>query len=357
MNPSMEIEYFGATDIGRVRTNNEDIFITMPIWDEFHILLVVIDGMGGEEGGEIASCIARDALIKYLAEFHDDTPLNLIKRAVADANNEIVRQKEIQPKYARMGCVATAGIIDVQTLTLSIAHVGDSRLYRYSNGELTKLTHDHSMVGYQEEQGILTEREAMNHPRRSIIERCLGEDLHLADDVSFIEGGVFPLIENDIFLFCSDGLSDILSSAEIAEVLKQNKTANIICQDLIDKANFAGGKDNITVVYAKVLPHDITAIVNGNEITSDKALGNDSEIIKKQTFKGNLIKYLAIAIGILFCVIISIKIAKTVTRNDADKIDDTITIVGPDSVTQGSKLPQIVTEEFLDSIREICRPI
>ncbi|MCM1005654.1 MAG: protein phosphatase 2C domain-containing protein [Prevotella sp.] len=248
----MQVTFYGATDIGRVRTNNEDVFIAQKIWDNKHILLVAIDGMGGEEGGEIAAEIARNTIIDYLSAVRDNTPLNLIKAAVAEANNEIVRAKSEQPQYQRMGCVATAGIIDLAKHTLSIAHVGDSRLYRYSKGDLRKLTHDHSLVGYQEEQGILSEEEAMKHPRRSVIERCLGIELHTPDDRGFIEAGIFPLINGEKFLFCSDGLSDVLTSAEIASCLSSEATPEQECAALIDKANAAGGKDNITVVIAHI---------------------------------------------------------------------------------------------------------
>lgn len=249
---SLDVTYFGATDIGKVRTNNEDTFIAQSIWDDRHILLVVIDGMGGEEGGEVAAEIARSSILRYLEEFQNDIILNLIKRAVADANNEIVRNKEVQPQYRKMGCVATAGIIDLDEKTLSIAHVGDSRLYRYSHGELTKITHDHSLVGYQEEQGILTEEQAMKHPRRSVIERCLGSDNHLADDASFIEAAVFPLFDEEAYLFCSDGLSDVLTSSEIEDCLSPKFSPECECSKLIANANNAGGKDNITVVIAHI---------------------------------------------------------------------------------------------------------
>lgn len=248
-----QVSFSGATDIGRVRTNNEDTYIAQYIWDDRHILLAAIDGMGGEEGGEIAAEIAKDSIIKYISDFQNDTVLNLIKCAIADANNQILRYKEVQPQYRRMGCVATAGIIDLDEETLSIAHVGDSRLYRFSDGELSKLTHDHSLVGYQEEQGILTEEQAMKHPRRSVIERCLGSENHLADDKSFIEAGVFPLIKGEKFLFCSDGLSDVLTSAQISECLKPKSSPKDECLKLIERSNEAGGKDNITVVMAHVV--------------------------------------------------------------------------------------------------------
>ena len=246
------MEFYGETNVGQARTNNEDAFIAQNIWDECHILLAAIDGMGGEEGGEIAADIARESIIKYLTDFRNASDLNLIKRAVADANNEIIRYKKYMPHYRRMGCVVTAGIIDIAKATLSIAHVGDSRLYRYANGELAKLTHDHSFVGSQEEQGILTEEQAMKHPRRSVIKHCLGYDNRMADDNSFIESGVFPLSKGEKLLFCSDGLYDMLMSAQIAESLAKSLSAEEECHDLINKANLYGGKDNVTVVVLHI---------------------------------------------------------------------------------------------------------
>lgn len=248
----MQITYFGATDIGRVRTNNEDTFIARPIWGASYILLAAIDGMGGEEGGEVAAETARKTIIEYLEATPSGSPLTAIKDALAQANNAIVKEKQSQPKLNRMGCVATAGIFDIEGGTLSIAHVGDSRLYRFSNGELVKLTHDHSLVGYQEEQGILTEIQAMNHPRRSVIERCLGADIHQADDPNFIEGGIFPITNGETYIFCSDGLSDVLTSAQIAECLEVGITPEQESASLIAAANKAGGKDNITLVVAQI---------------------------------------------------------------------------------------------------------
>lgn len=248
----MDISFFGATDIGRLRTNNEDSFIAAKIWGDKYLLLVAIDGMGGEEGGEVAADIANRTIREYLSRICDDTPLNLIKMAVVEANNKIIEEKQRQPQYQRMGCVLTAGIVDIENRTLSIAHVGDSRLYRFAGGNLSKLTHDHSLVGYQEEQGILTEEQAMRHPRRSVIERCLGAEMHNPEDKNFIEAGIFPLNDGEILLFCSDGLSDVLTSAQIADSLRQNNQPQQICADLIDKANAAGGKDNITVVTAVI---------------------------------------------------------------------------------------------------------
>lgn len=320
----LQISYFGATDAGRIRSNNEDVFIAQTIWDERHFLLAAIDGMGGEEGGEIAAEIAKESIIKYLSEFQNDKVLNLIKRAVADANNEIIRQKEVHPQYRRMGCVATAGIIDLDAQTLSIAHVGDSRLYRYSNGELSKLTHDHSLVGYQEEQGILTEEQAMKHPRRSVIERCLGNDNHLADDKSFIEASVFPLINGETFIFCSDGLCDVLTSTQIAECIQPNRTPEDECKVLIDKANEAGGKDNITVVIAQV--SEVADVKNEkptNNVLDEKASYTAEEIIGEEPAaerkSKSKLKWIAgIIVALVCCTSMGFFIGKQYSRSETD---------------------------------------
>lgn len=224
----------------------------MDLWDDSHILLAAIDGMGGEEGGEVAAATARDAIISYLQQHHDSDDRTLIAEAITFANNEIIRAKESMPSLHRMGCVATAGIIDTNAATLSIAHVGDSRLYLCSHGEISKLTHDHSLVGYQEEKGYLTEEEAMNHPRRSVIERCLGMELHNTDDKNFIESNVFYIDPGDIFLFCSDGVCDMITKAQIKQCLLEGKDPEEDCRLIIEASKEAGGKDNITAVVAEV---------------------------------------------------------------------------------------------------------
>lgn len=252
MKNGLDISSFGATDTGCVRENNEDTLITMQLWDMRHTLLVAIDGMGGEEGGEVAAEIARKTIIEFLTNNRDGSVLGLLKQAMALANNEIVQAAEEDPRLHRMGCVATAGIVSLDEATLYVAHVGDSRLYRYSRGELTKLTHDHSLVGYQEEQGLLTEEQAMHHPRRSVIERCLGSGMHTADERGFIDGSLFPLVGGETFVFCSDGLCDMVTSAQIAECLRNNKTAEDKCLALIEAAKDAGGKDNVTVIVADI---------------------------------------------------------------------------------------------------------
>lgn len=247
-----KIDIYGATDVGRRRTNNEDSFICQTVLDQSCLLLAAIDGVGGYEGGEVAAEICRQTIVDYVsASDRSANGLDIIKQAVVEANNAIVREKERDGRLAQMGCVVTAALIDTERRTVQMAHVGDSRLYSYSAGQLVKLSHDHSIVGYREEIGDLTESEAMSHPQRNLIDRCCGEAVHMFEDENFIDAAIFPIPEgNSQFLFCSDGLSDLLTSAEIAAVLASGGSPEEKVGLLIQKANEAGGKDNVTVVIA-----------------------------------------------------------------------------------------------------------
>lgn len=247
-----KIDIYGATDVGRRRTNNEDSFICQTVWDQSCLLLAAIDGVGGYEGGEVAAEICRRTIVDYVsASDRSANGLDIIKQAVVEANNAIVREKERDGRLAQMGCVVTAALIDTERRTVQMAHVGDSRLYSYSAGQLVKLSHDHSIVGYREEIGDLTESEAMSHPQRNLIDRCCGEAVHMFEDENFIDAAIFPIPDgNSQFLFCSDGLSDLLTSAEIAAVLASEGSPEEKVGLLIQKANEAGGKDNVTVVIA-----------------------------------------------------------------------------------------------------------
>ena len=251
--------YSGKTDQGRVRSNNEDTYICQQIWDESYILCAAIDGLGGYEGGEVAAQLARSTIIAHLEDFGRECHVSAfnkvgaaLKAALIEANNEIIRQHEARPKVSQMGCVASVGIIDLSQGIISIAHVGDSRIYQFAGGELKKLTHDHSLVGYREETGELSEEDAMNHPRRNVIDKFLGERRLNFDTEGYIEVSVWPIKCDTQYLFCSDGLTDLVKSGEISGILSSSLSVEEKVQKLIAAANDAGGKDNITVVVADV---------------------------------------------------------------------------------------------------------
>lgn len=281
-------ELYGETNVGMVRTGNEDTFIaeTLPGGD---LLCAAIDGLGGYEGGEVAAEIARQTIIEFMTVASDGQPLERLKKAVTEANNAIVRRKDEDPMRARMGCVVSAGLISPDQARLWMVHVGDSRLYLYRNGQLTKLSHDHSIVGFREEIGEITEEEAMAHPQRNMIERALGDEYHNPDDPHFLDAAVFPIEGDSQFLFCSDGLSDMLTSAEIARELGSDCDLATKAANLIQAANNKGGKDNITVV--------ITRLDYAVSKTSINRVDPDPTDARKRTRKKILIA--AAAVGLL----------------------------------------------------------
>lgn len=244
------MKFYGATDMGKLRTNNEDAFVAQHIWSDRYILCIAIDGVGGYEGGEVAAQIAQEYIPKHLSEVLRDNPLEALKEAVVEANNKIFEERQRDSMRPSMGCVLSAGIIELDENVINVVHVGDSRIYCYQDGVFKKITHDHSLVGYREEIGELTEEEAMNHPQRNIIDRLLGDTLHTTTDRNFFEASKWPLEENTQLLFCSDGLTDLVTSAEMTDILDQRISIEEKTKQLIDLANAKGGKDNITVVLA-----------------------------------------------------------------------------------------------------------
>ena len=243
--------FYGCTNVGRVRTNNEDAFVTQKLWGDDCVLAIAIDGVGGYEGGEIAAAIASKTIPEYLEASPNGERIELLKQAVTAANNAIFEAREADPEHGQMSCVLTAAIIDMTQKKVSMAHVGDSRLYCFRHGRLKKLSHDHSLVGYREDIGDLTEEEAMHHPQRNVIGRDVGSQMHQPDDDEFIEAQVFQLMPNSTLLFCSDGLTDMITSAAITEILSQNDTIEGKTNALIEAALVAGGKDNVTAVLVE----------------------------------------------------------------------------------------------------------
>lgn len=246
------IRFCGLTDTGKRRTNNEDAFVAEKL-DDNTVLAVVIDGVGGYEGGEVAAEIAQKEIPFYLKEFNRGERLELLKQAVVCANNAIFDRRQLDTARPNMSCVLTSALIDADRKVIDMVHVGDTRMYQYHNGELLKLSHDHSYVGYCEEIGELTEEQAMNHPRRNEISRAVGEERHGVSDQSFLEAVEHPLLPDSILLLCSDGLTDLVTSAQIVSILEQEQDDSLEekTKQLVNVAKEAGGKDNITVVLVE----------------------------------------------------------------------------------------------------------
>lgn len=240
-----QLSYYGMTEPGRCRENNEDAYLLERKGS--YVISAVADGIGGYEGGEVASYLACKCISDYLENSPEkDLGEDVLKQAVIYANNVVVSQQQ-NPRLSSMGCVLTAVLFDMEQHLAYMCHVGDTRLYKYKDSMLTKLSRDHSLVGLQEEAGVLSEEEAISHPRRNIITRFIGNS-RLDWNTNYMMDLSFPIEVDTQYLICSDGLYDMIASAEIMEVLAQKSNLQQKVEALIKRANLAGGKDNITAI-------------------------------------------------------------------------------------------------------------
>ena len=228
------------TDTGRRRPHNEDTFVCDPP------LFAVADGVGGAQAGEIASRLAATTLEERRRDaFGEETLAELIR----EANDRIYQHALTDPAVAGMGTVVTALLVDEVGGTVAVGHVGDSRAYRSRNGSLEQLTPDHSLVGELVRAGRLSTEEAEQHPHRSVITRAVGTEP--AVDVDTFTVGAEP---GDLYLICSDGLTDIVRDEQIAELIQAAESdPDAAAEALVAAANQAGGIDNITVVLFEIL--------------------------------------------------------------------------------------------------------
>ena len=235
------------THPGRVRLNNEDL----PVLDAARGVFGVIDGIGGQAGGEVAAATARDVILQRLAR-PIGTAAERVREAIAIANNEIYR------RAAALGRSSPAWAASSRSRScadgrLTIGHVGDTRLYKIRPDGIRKLTRDHSPVGELEDAGELPEPEAMRHPRRHEVFRDIGTVYRDKDEQEFVDVIEEPLEPDAAILLCSDGLSDMLPAATIAHIVRQHAgSPERVVEALVAAANDAGGRDNITVVYAEM---------------------------------------------------------------------------------------------------------
>lgn len=245
----------GATDRGRKRTNNEDAFLVL---EKLH-LFAVADGVGGREGGEIASSLAVDTLRETVPDYlgaSDRTPPtasmvgearapSALRLAVSSANRRIIETARERPELSGMGTTLTALILFGSDAHL--IHIGDSRAYLLRAGTLLQLSSDHTFVAEQVKAGVLTPDQAHTSIYRHVITRALGIAEEAGPDLSRE-----PAQAGDIYLLCSDGLTEMVDDREIAKILEDADPSNAVAR-LINAANAAGGVDNITAVVVKVL--------------------------------------------------------------------------------------------------------
>ena len=228
-----------ATDIGRVRTNNEDSAFAG------RHLVAVADGIGGLPAGELASRIAIDALAT-LEEADLDNPLPALRKAVNAANGRILDLADANPAVDGMGTTVTALLLTPGGLGL--VHVGDSRAYRLRSGTLEQVTKDDTFVQTLVDEGVLTPADARVHPRRSLVTQAVqGHDFIATYEMLSTGPG-------DRFLLCSDGLSDVISDDEIGAILAEHPDPYGCAASLVSAALAGGGPDNVTVVVADILP-------------------------------------------------------------------------------------------------------
>ena len=230
--------------------------------DEREGVFVVVDGVGGEVAGEEAARTAVEAIRFRFKDPGGDTE-ERIREAIALANNRIFQAAQARPELTGMTCVLTLAVIEGRTVT--VGHVGDSRLYRIRTGQMEKITLDHSPIGEREDRGDLTEAEAMSHPRRNEVYRDVGSEPHQPGDPGFVDIFRTSLPPDAAILISSDGLTDMVPREEMLRIVEgYDKDPNRIAQALVDAANEAGGKDNITVVF---IPGSDFAAANGRSTT------------------------------------------------------------------------------------------
>jgi PPM family protein phosphatase len=239
----MRLSSFAGTDVGRARSGNEDSYFCG------RTVLAVADGLGGHQGGEVASAAAVEPLAALDGrEFADPAEAaEALTAAIREANAAILDRAAGDPGLWGMGTTVTAAALAGER-HLQLAHVGDSRAYLLRDGSLEQLSTDHTVVAELVRRGRLTPAQAAIHPERSILTRAVGLDPRIPVDTP----DPLELQDGDQVLLCSDGLTEPVDDDQIAQLLSAGPDGNAACQALIDAANAAGGPDNITVVLLRV---------------------------------------------------------------------------------------------------------
>jgi protein phosphatase len=229
-----------VTDTGRKRLRNEDAHVFEPP------LFAIADGMGGARAGEVAAGIAAAALREGGAAVEDEAGLEAL---IDEANRRVWERSIADPQTAGMGTTVTIAVVDAPAERVLFGHVGDSRAYRLREGALEQITTDHSLVAELVESGVLTPEEAARHPQRSAITRAVGTERAIDADVFPV-----PALPGDLFLLCSDGLTDMLFEEEIAScIVDADGDPEAAARALVASANAHGGEDNITVVLFELV--------------------------------------------------------------------------------------------------------
>ena len=228
----------GISKTGLVRQRNEDRFYAQGP------LLIVADGMGGYTGGEYASTMVVDTIVEVVNEA-TEMSTEVLKNAILKANRIVYEKSQSYKELEGMG--TTAVVAYVQEDTLYWAHVGDSRLYRYGEDGLHRMTKDHSMVQQLVEAGTITEEEVIHHPKRNMLTRAIG-----VYETVEVDTGVVEVHQNDRILLCSDGLSGYIEESKIEQVLSEENNESRALEDLVHLVYDTGARDNVTIVLGRI---------------------------------------------------------------------------------------------------------
>lgn len=228
----------GISKTGLVRQRNEDRFYAQGP------LLIVADGMGGYTGGEYASTMVVDTIVEVVNEA-TEMSVEVLKNAILKANRMVYEKSQSYKELEGMG--TTAVVAYVQEDALYWAHVGDSRLYRYGEDGLHRMTKDHSMVQQLVEAGTITEEEVIHHPKRNMLTRAIG-----VYETVEVDTGVVEVHQNDRILLCSDGLSGYIEESKIEQVLSEENNESRALEDLVHLVYDAGARDNVTIVLGRI---------------------------------------------------------------------------------------------------------
>lgn len=253
MNNSDCIEYAAQTDKGLARTHNEDAIVLCPE----HDLTILADGMGGYNAGEVASQTAISVIKGYIGTnfngflsrpipYHAGELLQIVSESVELANHVVLNAAQNDPRYLGMGTTLVMSLCYRDMLV--VAHVGDSRAYRYRNSEFEQITRDHSVVQERLDAGTLSADSAQYSRLKNLVTRAVGVGVPVKAEVN-----LYQIQPGDMYLLCSDGLTDMLTAHQI-EALMDNKVLSLqeICGALIEQANLAGGRDNISVILFRI---------------------------------------------------------------------------------------------------------
>lgn len=253
-----ELKYAGKTDVGRERKLNEDVFYVGPVWEgKPQVLALVCDGMGGEAFGDVASAAGCEAIVAYVKEHGEMEDYQELMLQAFISGHSRLREIHRERKRSNIYTVVTGALVDPVSGKAYYGHVGDTRLYLLADGDLKQITKDHSDVGEWEWSGQLTEEEAMKHFMRPEVRRALGgkeideRGCTIYGHEPYLETGVIELPERYSILVASDGLFDLVFRKDSQAIMERDAPVEERVQGLIDAANSAGGKDNVTVVIVE----------------------------------------------------------------------------------------------------------